>query len=183
MCLQSLSYLDLLVFVLEPSHSSYDSWRLCSGIWPESWCRHLTEKSPHITTRLIFIWTQRQTSVITLNHLLWVWTDSWWTLPVWEEHGSSVGPAEFWMQSQLWSHWDQVRLHRGGAGFLSSGDPFCPASLLCPPYRPGRHDTGSGQRCTFLLMSWPPSGPQCCQTPGQTLGCPWRGEYRKTSYK
>lgn len=127
------------------------------------------------------------TSMIMLKYLLWVWTDSWWTLTVWEEHSFSVGPAEFWMQSQLWSYWDQVRFRCGHADFLSSGGPFCPASLpfpdslLSPPNRPGRHGTGSGQRYTSLLMSWLPNGPQCCQTPGQTLGCPWRAEKRRTS--
>lgn len=44
------SYLD---FGLQPSYSSYDSRRLCSGKLPDSWCEHLKEQGQHITTGAI----------------------------------------------------------------------------------------------------------------------------------
>lgn len=126
------------------------------------------------------------TSIMMWHYLLWVWTGSWWTLPFWGGHNSSSGPAGFLTQGLVRRHLDQLQVLREHADLVSLCVPPCPTSLpfpdslLSPPNRFGRHDTRSGQRYTSLLMSWPPTGPQHCQTPGRTQGCPRRAvQYKK----
>lgn len=132
------------------------------------------------------------TSLIMWHYLLWVWTGSWWTLPVWEEHSSSVWPARFCVGRLLRRHWDQLQPHCEQPHSLGPGGPACsaspasqssPDSLLSPPSRSGTCGTESGQRCTSLLMSWPPTGPHHCQRPGRTLGCPGRAGNRESHCK